>query len=243
MCNSKPDTSNISQDLYKIYGLDSSAANKQHEAYNYLKTKIILGQYPPEKQLVERELCELLGVSRTPVREALRRLSSEGLVSSYPGRGVCVSKVSIEDSVHTHEYKEALEAAAARLCCERMTKEQLEQLGEAIKGQQQSYEGGMSLSAIDTDMKFHVLLIEGAHSPIIEEQAKLILWQVRRYAQLTTYDTEYTLLFVKQHIAIFEAIKSKDADAADKAVREHTSTVKNFQRERWALLFGIGSRQ
>ena len=73
---------------------ESIKESKQSVAYNYLRMAIITGRYPPEKPLVEREICDKLGVSRTPVREALRRLGSEGLVDFIPNRGVFVAGVT-----------------------------------------------------------------------------------------------------------------------------------------------------
>ena len=78
---------------------------KQDYAYDRMKHAIISGVFPPEKLLVERELCEMLGVSRTPVREALRRLSSEGLVESHPGRGMFVTRLNAADAARSMSSK------------------------------------------------------------------------------------------------------------------------------------------
>jgi DNA-binding GntR family transcriptional regulator len=93
--------------------------NKLVEAYEKLKKAIIDYEFPPGKLLIERELCELIGVSRTPVREALRRLSSDGFVDFVPGRGTVVTRLTKEDMIHIYELKEALDKMAVKLCIQR----------------------------------------------------------------------------------------------------------------------------
>jgi len=215
----------------------STSGNKQHIAYEYLKESIISGKYPPEKPLIERELCDALGVSRTPVREALRRLTSEGLAESFPGRGVFVSRVNPEKATQLYELKEALEGMAARLCTERMSDEEIQELRECLQAHTEALENDEMAATADLDLRFHVLLIEGARSPMLEQQAKGILLQTRRLAQLSVYDPDSTTKFIAQHTAIYEAIRSRDAEEAEKALSAHISAIKKFQRERWKLLF------
>lgn len=225
-------------DISRIYGLDCGETNKQQTAYNYLKTAIVSGRYMPEKPLVERELCDMLDISRTPVREALRRLHSEGLVEAYSGRGVFVASASLQKSQQLHELKEALEVMAVRLCCERITPEQLDMLQACMASQIAAHSENRSTATIDSDMAFHVVLLEGAHSPMLEEQGRSITWQARRYAQLTAYDPAYTDIFIAEHTAVYEAIAASDADAAEAAMRRHITTVRDFQSERWHMMFG-----
>lgn len=232
------DSAKKAVDITRIYGLDSGATNKQQTAYNYLKSAIVSGRYMPEKPLVERELCDMLGISRTPVREALRRLHSEGLVETYSGRGVFVASATLEKSHQLHELKEALEAMAVRLCCERITPEQLAMLRDCLDSQIEAHSKNESTATIDSDMAFHVVLLEGAHSPMLEEQGKSITWQARRYAQLTAYDPAYTDIFIAEHEAIYKAIAASDAAAGEDALHRHITTIRRFQKERWHMLFG-----
>ena len=150
---------------------------KQDYAYDRMKHAIISGVFPPEKLLVERELCEMLGVSRTPVREALRRLSSEGLVESHPGRGMFVTRLNAADARQIYELKEALERMAVRLCILRMTGGELEELGGCLTAHEQAYARGDNELVADMDLQFHILLVEFARSAKIEEHAKAILVQ------------------------------------------------------------------
>lgn len=210
---------------------------KQHIAYDYLKGAIISGKFLPEKPLVERELCDALGVSRTPVREALRRLTSEGLAESFPGRGVFVSRVTLETAVQMHELKEALERMAARLCTTRMSDDELGRMGACIQEHTRAMEQEQMEDSADIDLQFHVMLVEGAHSPMLEQQAKKFLLQTRRLSQLYVYDPASAIQFISQHNDIYLAIRACDAETAQQAVSIHFDAVKKFQRERWNLLF------
>ena len=207
----------------------TSGRYKQDYAYDHLKDAIIAGVFPPEKLLVERELCEMLGVSRTPVREALRRLSSEGLVESHPGRGMFVTRLSAEDARQLYELKEALERMAVRLCIRRMTPGELDELERCLIAHERAHEDGDSELAADMDLRFHVMLVEFARSPKIEEHAKTILVQTRRLSQPSVYDTSHTREFIQNHRTIYEALRAGDSAAAEAAVSRHISAISSFQ--------------
>ena len=140
----------------------TSKKYKQGFVYDYLKTSIITGRLPPEKQLIEREICDKLGVSRTPVREAFRQLSSEGLVNFLPGCGVVVSAMTKEKAEELYQLKEALECMAARLCAERAPEDHIKKMADCIEQHSQAYIDVEPLAAVDLDLQFHVLILEGA---------------------------------------------------------------------------------
>jgi DNA-binding GntR family transcriptional regulator len=210
---------------------------KQSVVYEYLRPSIITGIYPPEKPLIERDICDRLGVSRTPVREAFRRLSSEGLVEFLPGRGVVAASLTKEKAEHLHELKEALECMAAKLCVLRMTDNDFSRMEECLRQHREAVLRREMEVAADLDLRFHVILVEGARSPMLEQQAKSILWQTRRLSQLSVCDSENSAEFIAQHAAILEALKRRDAQEAAAAVSRHIESVKEFQWERWNLLF------
>ena len=209
-----------------------SGTYKQAYAYDHLKNAIISGVFPPEKLLVERELCEMLGISRTPVREALRRLSSEGLAESHPGRGVFVTRLTASDALELYELKEALERMAVRLCIQRMSGGDLAVLARCLEDHAQAYQAGSAGLAADQDLQFHTLLVEFARSPRIEEQAKAILVQTRRLSQLSVYDTSHTQSFIQEHRAIYDAIEAGDPAGAEAAVSRHIAAIAAFQTAR-----------
>ena len=216
---------------------EGSKESKQSVAYSYLRSAIITGRYPPEKPLIEREICDKLGVSRTPVREALRRLGSEGLVYFIPNRGVFVSGLSKDKARQLYELKEALEGMAARLCAERGDEESIARLAECIE-MQRSYAARDEIEiAVDLDLRFHVLLVESCGNKMIEEQAKSLLLQTRRLSQLAVYDTDHSGEFLDQHRYILDCIRAHDGNSAADAVGRHIRFIQKFQWERWGMLF------
>lgn len=210
---------------------------KQSMVYDYLRTSIITGLYPPEKPLIERDICHRLGVSRTPVREAFRRLGSEGLVEFLPGRGVVAASLTREKAEQLHELKEALECMAAKLCVLRMTDGDFSNMEDCLRQHREAVFRQEMEAAADLDLRFHVLLMEGARSPMLERQAKSILWQTRRLSQLSVCDSGSSGEFIAQHAAILEALKRRDAQEAAAAMSRHIESIKKFQWERWNLLF------
>lgn len=210
---------------------------KQGFVYDYLKTSIITGRLPPEKQLIEREICDKLGVSRTPVREAFRQLSSEGLVDFLPGCGVVVSAMTKEKAEELYQLKEALECMAAKLCAERATEEHIRSMAACINQHGQAYVDVEPLAAADLDLQFHVMILEGAASPMLEQRARELLLQTRRLSQLAVYDPDKTPEFIKQHETILAAISAHRPEAAAAAVSAHIKYVKEFQWKRWNMLF------
>jgi len=217
--------------------LELPKESKQSVAYSYLRSAIITGRYPPEKPLVEREICDKLGVSRTPVREALRRLGSEGLVDFIPNRGVFVSGISKEKAMQLYEMKEALEGMAAKLCAERGGPECVRLLEECIKMHRGYAERGEMDIAVDLDLRFHVLLVENCGNAMIAQHAKSLLLQTRRLSQLAVYDADYVYDFIGQHEYIVDRIRSGDGNGAVDAVGRHIRFIQKFQWERWGMLF------
>ncbi len=216
---------------------ESIKESKQSVAYNYLRMAIITGRYPPEKPLVEREICDKLGVSRTPVREALRRLGSEGLVDFIPNRGVFVAGVTKEKALQLYEMKEALEGMAAKLCAERGGEETVMRLADCISMHKEYADKGEIEIAVDLDLRFHTLLVESCGNPLIEQQAKALLLQTRRLSQLAVYDADHMDYFIDQHNEILERIRCHDGPAAAMAVGSHIRYVQQFQWDRWSMLF------
>lgn len=218
-------------------GLCPTKESKQCVAYNYLRSAILTGRFPPEKPLVEREICTKLNVSRTPVREALRRLGSEGLVDFIPNRGVFVSGLSKDKALQLYEMKEALEGMAAKLCAERCSEEAIARLSDCIATHREYANRNELEIAVDLDLRFHVLLVESCGNPLLEQHAKSLLLQTRRLSQLAIYDPDHIDDFIAQHEAILDQIKRHDINGAAAAVANHIRYVQQFQWERWSMLF------
>lgn len=215
---------------YGLYG-DNAALSKQSIAYSYLCSSIISGHMAPGTPIIEREVCERLGVSRTPVREALRRLSSEGLVDFITNRGAFVSSLSKEKVMQLYEVKEALEIMAALLCSRRASEKDFREMDKCIDAQQNCVITGKIPQSLDEDMRFHVLLAKSCGNTMLELQATSLMLQTRRL--MSIYDLDRMDEFISQHRRIMECMRNKDEKEIIASVDKHINTVAHFQIAHW----------
>ena len=215
------------------YGFDKDNVynSKQSVAYSYLCSAIIAGHLAPGTPIIEREVCERLGVSRTPVREALRRLSSEGLVDFITNRGAFVSNLSREKMLQLYEVKEALEIMAALLCAKRASENAFAEMEKCIDAQEKLVLSGEVIRSLDEDMRFHVLLVKSCGNAMLELQATSLMLQTRRL--MSVYDIERMDEFISQHRAILAAMRSKNQHDIITCVDKHINTVASFQLSSW----------
>lgn len=179
------------------------------QAYEVIRNMIIHGSLPPGTKLVEEKLALQLGVSRTPVRESIRRLEQEGLV-----RGKTVIKPSEHDLRNSYEIRILLEGYSARCAAEKLSKEQLELLWENVqKGKEGSLEEMMAANTA-----FHDIIMEASGNPymieVIDRMRSLILMCRRKVVHKNPCMHE-------EHEAIYEAIKTGDGDTAERLMQEH----------------------
>ena len=191
----------------------------------------ILNQYfTPGDRLIERELCELTGVSRTSVREALRQLESEGLIETIPNRGPIVASVSVVDAQHIYEVREVLEGLAARLFVERASDDEIEALirhQERLVSAIRKRDVRGSTKALDA---FYRTLFEGSDNPVAASLIRTLFARMH-YLRATTTHSENdkdAKTAVKNYQRIVAAVKKRDAKAAvDACARQvrHSATV------------------
>ncbi|MGU3538589.1 GntR family transcriptional regulator [Methylobacterium sp. A54F] len=193
-------------------------------AYEALKSAItnmdIYGR-PDEVRLDERKLSLDLGVSRTPVREALTVLEQEGFVRSEARRGVFVIKKTKQEIVGMIHAWAALESMAARLACERATDSQLLSLREAFP---EFYEGRPSEHIdeySDANIRFHQKIISLGQCSVIEGLSSNLLMHVRGIRNTALRQGDRSEKSIKEHVAIIKALEAREADLAERLVREH----------------------
>ncbi|HEY8475636.1 MAG TPA: GntR family transcriptional regulator [Chloroflexota bacterium] len=185
--------------------------------------RIVCGVYPPGLRLVESELAQEMGVSRSPVREALRQLEEEGLVVNLPGASTVVAPVSLEDAEELYEIREALETVAVRHAAELLRAEDAELLRAVVARMRQVYGTGDIAETTDVDMEFHRLLWQFSRRPGLISMLKNLERQTRRYVLLTRSHivTFAPLAAVEEHERLAEAVLRRDPDAAERCAREH----------------------
>lgn len=215
---------------------NTDTLSKKQIAYNKIKEMIIDGTIKKEMPLVERQLCEVLDISRTPVREALRELAADGLVEIIEGKGVFVKRIEFRDMIEIFEVREALECMAMKLFVERIEPEKVELFEEYMRQQRLAYEAGEHEIFMKIDMKIHNLIAEGAQNIRLKNSIAVIYDQIRQMAISAKDDKKVRDLAISAHEKILEAVVAGDSEAAQKAMMEHIIEVKNIHKDRYYML-------
>jgi len=197
--------------------------NSAELAYRQLRERLVAGEYEPGQRLTELDICADLGISRTPVREALRRLQSDGLVA-HTGRGVVVDSLSPEDIRHALELHGALDTLAARLAAEaqrsgHLTPRQLTELREASDRMGECAARNDAQGVWAANLAFHRSLTQLAGNPLLEDASDRI-WDRFAIVSRTNIAHRHDLTPVA-HQAIVAAIVAGDPKRASAAAAEH----------------------
>jgi DNA-binding GntR family transcriptional regulator len=215
--------------LNGVTGLENKTISKQQLAYESIKEAIITEKYKTNQLLSTRELSAELGISRTPVAEALRRLAYEGFVEAFPDKGMYVAQVHIEDFIELYEIKMGMEGLAARLCAIRKTDTLIRQMEDMLLAYEKEVQKGNYLKAVQKDNEFHLLLISGAKNTRLENYLRIILEQCGRAVTLSASEpARMENVIMPAHRKILNAIADGDAELAEKAAREHVVNVQEF---------------
>ncbi|MBQ7935531.1 MAG: GntR family transcriptional regulator [Clostridia bacterium] len=196
------------------------------QVFERLETEILSGQYPRGELLTELKLCQALGVSRTPVREALHRLQQEHIVEET-GKGFKVLGITREDLADIMEMRLRLESFAAARAAERITEEQLKQLEDTLDLQEFYLTKRDSDHIKQMDSKFHELVYKFSGSAVIYDTLTPLHKKVQRYRQKSVENKSRAEESVHEHRAIYEAIAAHDPKKAAEAILKHTQNAKN----------------
>lgn len=189
-----------------------------------LEAAIVAGELQPGTRLSEQALAFSLGVSRGPLREAIRRLEGRRLLQRTPHIGVHVANISIEDLKRLLEVREALEGMAARLSATAMTDEEIEQLRHLLEehAKQEGVQGGTGYYQNPKDEDFHFCIIKGSRNKWLEEMLLAGLYDLLRvYRFKSSKRSGRAVQALKEHQAIVDAIASRDPDLSEAAMRRH----------------------
>ncbi|KXZ38888.1 DNA-binding transcriptional regulator, GntR family [Alkalithermobacter thermoalcaliphilus JW-YL-7 = DSM 7308] len=201
--------------------------------FEHIREAILTGKLKPGQRLMEVQLAEQLGVSRTPVRETIRKLELEGLVVMIPRKGAYVADVSLKDIIEVLEIRSALEGLAASLAADRMSDEDIEKL-EIISYQfKDSLEKQNLQQIIEKDVEFHDLIFQSTNNQKLIQMNNSLREQVHRFriTYISDFDTSKDLL--KEHKHIVEAIINRDSESAMKYAMHHIENAQNFIIERF----------
>ena len=208
------------------------------KVFHKLREDILSGVYQDHEELREVAIGEEMGVSRTPVREALRQLELEGLVTLVPNRGAYVTGISSKDVRDIYEIRSMLEGLCARWATEHITQKEIEALEEVIllsefylkkPGQEQARQ------VAELDGKFHKILYEASNSRILEHVLSDFHKYVKMARTLSVEEQDRAVKSVEEHREILEAIRYKDAGRAealaDRHIRKAMENLRNKQEE------------
>lgn len=201
------------------------------KAYHEIRGLIVSLELAPGAVIDERELVERLGIGRTPVREALRRLALERLVDVYPRRGMFVTGVDVRQLARLSEVRAVLEPEAARLAAERATGDDRARLDDLL-GELDAGSGEL----MQLDERIHRAVYRAAHNDLLEstlEQYYALALRIWMLALERTQDLEEA---VEAHRDLLEAIRDGDGERAAQAMRDH---VENFEQAMHRVLLSV----
>ena len=195
------------------------------QIFNRIRDDILTGNYTPGEELKEATLGKQLGVSRTPVREALRQLDLEGLVEIAPNRGAKVIGISRKDVEDIYHMRARLEGLAARKAAEQIKEEELAELEEVILLSEFHVKKPESKQMVRLDGRFHEIMYRASGSRMLEHVLTDFLHYVKM-ARSHSVKTEHRAQeSVKEHKRILEAIRQRDGDLAEQLANEHIQHV------------------
>lgn len=205
--------------------------------FHIIRENILAGKYAPNEELKEKTIGEELGVSRTPVREALRQLELEGLVSIIPNKGAYVVGLTQKDMQDIYEIRCRLEGLCARWAAKNITKEQLDELEEIVFLAEFHAKKGNAEQLVELDNKFHETLYAAAGSKELQRVLSDFHHYLQRVRKVTLTDEKRASDSNQEHMMIVEALKEHDEDKAEKLATQHiSSTAKNMDRVGWDVL-------
>ena len=186
--------------------------------FNTLRKAILKGELKPGERLMEIALAERLGVSRTPVREAMRKLELEGLVVMIPRRVANITEKDLNDVL---EVRMALENLSIENACKKMTEEQLAELKKAAKVFEATMEDGNLVKLAEADVAFHEVIYQSSDNRRLNQVLNNLREQIYRYRVEYLKEEETRKLLVKEHDEIYEAIRNRDVKTAQEISYQH----------------------
>ena len=195
------------------------------QVFEKLENDIIQGVYPRGEILTELKLVDQLGVSRTPIREALRRLEQERLIEDT-GKGSRVVGITEEDLEDIMNIRQRIEGLAAYYAAKNMTPEGLAELTHIVDLQDFYYEKGDAEQLRQVDEQFHDLICYLSKRTVIMDTLIPLHRKTRRYRRISMEDWSRTVNTRKEHKAIFDAMASGDADLAESLMAKHIENAK-----------------
>lgn len=211
----------------------TNAPSLREQVAANIREAIAQGHFRPGMRLIERELCESLGVSRTSLREALRELEAEGLVTNVPNRGPIVAKISLELAESIYQVRGVLEALAARLFTRRASAEQIRDLVAATEALESAYQQPDPAERILVKNEFYKVLLNGAANEVVTLTLTTMHLRISQLRSTSLMQPERAKASIEEIWELVHAIKARDEEAAHNICLRH---VDNAARTALAML-------
>jgi len=197
------------------------AAPVRNQVVEMLRAAITGGQFAPGQRLIEKDLCDLMGVSRPSVREALRQVESEGLIVTIPNRGPIVSLLSVRDAASIYEARGALEALAAQLFAANASNDRVKELDAAVVQLETAYKTGDVEKIVVAKHIFYDVLLEGCGNSILPTLFRTMNARITQLRRVSLSSPKRAVVSLREIRAVLRAIKQRNPEAAFKASLHH----------------------
>ncbi|MDA8210647.1 MAG: GntR family transcriptional regulator [Clostridia bacterium] len=195
--------------------------------FESLREAIINGHLKPGERLMEIQLADEMGVSRTPVREAIRKLELEGFVVMIPRKGAYVAGISLKDIADVFEIRAALESLAAALAAERITEDELEALERSLVKVAECTEANDLDSLITVDTDFHDILYKASRNDRLVQIVSNLREQIQRFRMTSLSHPGRMKDALEEHRKLVEALSERNVELARTLAREHIENAEN----------------
>jgi DNA-binding GntR family transcriptional regulator len=201
--------------------------------FDSIRGAIISGMLKPGERLMEVQLAEKMGVSRTPIREAIRKLELEGLVIMIPRKGAYVADLSIKNITDVLEVRAALEGLASGLAALRMTEEEIKELELIARHFEQAMNSNDVEGIIQTDIEFHEKIFKSTRNEKLQQLANSLMEQVQRFRVMYVNQSAKSVNLIKEHYKIVEAISVRNRAMAENIAKIH---IQNAEKDMMRML-------
>jgi len=191
------------------------------QVYDRLHSAIITGYFDPGQRLVERDLTTSLAVSRTPIREALKRLETDGLIVCYPHRGYFVRQPTFEEARQAYELRRALEGLAGELAATRATDDELAAMREVVRRATLALKSGDRSALLLHNRELHLLVARASHNVFLETQFTAVWSYVDLLRGNWWAKTDRPETGHREHLELIDVLAKHDAGLARSAFEEH----------------------
>lgn len=197
------------------------------ELVERLRGLLLEGQLEPGDKVPERELCERLDVSRTPMREALKVLAADGLITLIPNRGAVVKRLSRAELADLFQVMGALEALSGELACKHITDAEIDRIERTHRKMVGHYRKGNLPGYFQCNRRIHELILEASRNHVLAAQYRSLSMRMQRPRYLANLSTGRWSEAVSEHAAILEALRARDGGRLSRLLTSHLE--KKFQ--------------